>query len=148
MPALHIARAARRQSGQCGQCEQCGKLRTRHTSKARLLSYFGRGLINIMLALLKGQPLPLGRFLPLSGLTPYLLITLTLLDVHVLLDKPTPKSPAPAPTHAGSHNRGYGWLANRAGTGTCPYGVKALLEHSLSLRLIRMARSKRRPYGL
>src|SRR5207248_3189689 len=42
----------------------------------------------------------------------------------------------------------YRWYANRAGTGTCPYGRLTLLDRSLSLRLIRMGEHKVRPPGV
>lgn len=47
LPLLHIARR-----------------RTRHATRPRLLSCFRQGLLTILVALLHGQPLPLGRFIP------------------------------------------------------------------------------------
>jgi hypothetical protein len=52
LPLLHVARVATRQ------------VRARRVGQGRVLSCFARGLIDILVALLHGRPLPLGRFVP------------------------------------------------------------------------------------
>ncbi len=47
LPALHVARR-----------------RTRHMTRPRLLSCFRSGVLTILVALIGGRPLPLGRFVP------------------------------------------------------------------------------------
>jgi len=47
LPVLHVARH-----------------RTRYATRPRLLSCFRQGVLTILAALLQGEPLPLGRFIP------------------------------------------------------------------------------------